>query len=113
MPAKRPFLVCKQRYCRQKRISRIEKVALVIIFGIKVCHWFIHGSRFRQQTDHRQKKGGFLLCTANILQSYGTIVLNYESDLDYLPTEMLGYADSLSKLLSRNGKPFENTVTQP
>ena len=68
------------------------------------------------QTDHKQlvtifgSKKGLPTYTANTLLRWGTILLNYAFQIQYLSTNKIGHADGLSRLIPRSAEPFEDTV---
>ena len=77
---------------RKKNYSQIEKEALSILFAVKKkFHKFLHGRNFILQTDHRPLlsifgfKKGIQAHTANWLQRWGTILLNYRFKMEFIP----------------------------
>ena len=56
------------------------------------------------------KKKGLPTHTANRLQRWGTILLNYDFKMEFLPSKKLGHADGLSRLIPKTGEPLEDTV---
>ena len=48
--------------------------------------------------------------TANRLQRWSIIVLNYNFKREYISSKNNGHADGLSRLLSKNTEPLEETV---
>lgn len=42
---------------------------------------------------------------------WGTILLNYNFELNYLPTNKIGHADGLSRLIANQNQPLEDSVT--
>ena len=87
-----------------------------IILGIKKFHKFIHGRRLLLQTDHRPlisilgSKKRIPAHTANRLQRWDTILLNYDFQMEYVPSKKFGHADGLSMLIPKYSEPLENTV---
>ena len=49
--------------------------------------------------------------TANRLQRWGTILLNYCFKMEFLPPKSLGHADGLSILIPKSSEPLEETET--
>ena len=100
----------------EKNYSQIEKESLSIIFAVTRFHRYLHGRHFKLQTDHKPlisifgSKKGLPTHTANRLQRWGTILLNYDFDMEFLPSKQLGHADGLSRLIPRNREPLEDTV---
>ena len=74
----------------EKNYSQIEKESLGIIFAVTRFHRYLHGRRFRLQTDNKPlltifgSKKGLPTHTANRLQRWGTILLNYDFDIEFL-----------------------------
>ena len=81
--------------------------------GVKKFHWFIHCRKFALQTDHRSllailgPKKGLPTHTANRLQRWGTILLNYDFRMGFLPSSKLCHTDGLSRLISKNSEPLK------
>ena len=100
----------------ERNYSQIEKESLSIIFAVTRFHRYLLGRHFKLQTDHKLlififgSKKGLPTHTANRLQRWGTILLNYDFDMEFLPSKKLGHADSLSQLIPRNGEPLEDSV---
>ena len=53
---------------------------------------------------------GLLTYTANRLLRWGTILLNYDFQIQYLSTNKIGHAGGLFRLIPRSTKTFEDTV---
>ena len=76
--ASRTFLPAERNY------SQIEKEALEILFSVTKFNHYLHGRHFVLQTDHKPlltifgSKRGLLTHTANKLQRWGAILLNYD-----------------------------------
>ena len=100
----------------EKNYSQIEKEALAIIFAVSKFHRFIYGRYLILQTDHKPlltifgSKNGLPTHTANRLQRWGTILLNYNFKMEYLPSNKYGRVDGLSRLIPKYREPFEDTV---
>ena len=100
----------------ERNYSQIEKEAQAIIFAVTKFNRYIHGRRFTLQTDHKPLvtifgfKNGHLPYTANRLLRWGTILLNYDFQIQYLSTNKIGHADGLSRLIPRSAETFEDTV---
>lgn len=100
----------------EKNYSQIEKESLSIIFAVTKFNRFLHGRHFKLQTDHKPliaifgSRKGFPTHTANRLQRWGTILLNYDFEMEFLPSKKLGHADSLSRLIPKTGEPLEDSV---
>ena len=79
----------------EKHYSQFEKEALEIIFAVTKFHLYLHGRFFNLLTDHKPlitifwSKKGLSIYTANRLQTCGTILLNYNFKIEYLPQNRL------------------------
>ena len=77
-------------FLQKKNYSQIEKESLAINYAIKKFHRFIHARKFTLQTDHRPlltifvSKKGISMHTANRLQCWGIILLNYNFKVEFL-----------------------------
>ena len=56
------------------------------------------------------RKKGLPVYTANRLLRWGTILLNYNFKLEYLPSRQIGHADGLSKLVPSQSEPQKDSV---
>ena len=93
----------------EKHYSQIEKETLAIIFAVtKFQRRF-----FKLQTNHKLlltifgSKKGLPVYTANRLLRWGTLLLNYNFKLEYLPSRQIGHADGLSRLVPSQSEPLE------
>ena len=100
----------------ERNYSQIEKESLAIIYAIKKFHRFIHGRIFTLQTDHKPlltifgSKKGVPTHTANRLQRWSIILLNYNFKMEYISSKNIGHADGLSRLIRKCAEPLEDTV---
>ena len=100
----------------ERNYSQIEKESLAIIYAIKKFHRFIHGRIFTLQTDHKPlltifgSKKGIPTHTANRLQRWSIILLNYNFKMEYISSKNIGHADGLSRLIRKCAEPLEDTV---
>ena len=96
----------------EKNYSQIEKEALAIIFAVSK----FHHRHFILQTDHKPLltifglQKGLPTHTANRLQRWSTILLNYNFKMEYLPSNKFGHVDGLSRQISKYQEPLEDTV---
>ena len=100
----------------EKQYSQTEKEALWIIFAVTKFHRYLHGRRFQLQTDHKSlitifgSKKGLPVYTANRLLRLGTIPLNYNFKIEFLTSENICHADSLSRLILQNTKSWKTPL---
>ncbi|PIO64870.1 hypothetical protein TELCIR_13484 [Teladorsagia circumcincta] len=100
----------------QKKYSQIEKEAFALIFAVQKFHRFIHGRHFTLMTDHKPlisifgNKKGVLVYSANRLQRWATMLLNYNFSIQYVNTKDFGQADALSRLISSHTSEPEDRV---
>lgn len=94
--------------------AQIEKEALAIIFAVKKFHVYVWGRRFSLKTDHKpllaifNPAKGVPQHTASRLQRWALILMAYDYDIDFVPTEEFGHADFLSRLIA--DRPQEDFV---
>ena len=109
-------LAARSWIAAEKNYSQNEKEVLAINFAKKKFHKFLHGREFLLQTDHRPlfsiygSKKGVPTHRANRLQRWGTIQLNYNYKVEFLPWMRLSHAAGLSRLIQKFGEPLEVTV---
>ena len=100
----------------ERNYSQIKKESLAIIYAIKKFHRFIHGRIFTLQTDHKPlltifgSKKGIPTHTANRLQRWSIILLNYNFKMEYISSKNIGHADGQSRLIRKCAEPLEDTV---
>ena len=76
----------------------------------------IHGRRFLLQTDQKPllaifgSRKGIPVHTANRLQRWATTLLGYDFELKYRPSENMGQADGISRLIARSSSDTEYIV---
>ena len=95
---------------------QIEKQGLAIIFAIKKFHKYVHGREFILQTDDRPllaifgSKKGIQTHTANHLQRWATMLLNYSFKIEFLLSKEVTNAEELTRLILKHTEPIEATV---
>ena len=100
----------------EKQYSQIEKEALGIIFAVTKFHRYLHGKRFKLQTDHEPlikifvSKKGLPVNTEKRLLPWGTIHLNYNFKIGFLTSKNICHTDSLSRLIPQNTEVFEDSI---
>ena len=100
----------------EKAYNQIEKETLSIIFAVTSFHRYLHGRFYNLQTDHKPfltifgSNKGLPVYTTNRLLRWGTILLNYNLTLEYLPTNKTGNADGPSWLIPYQWQTLEDSV---
>ncbi|EFO97163.1 hypothetical protein CRE_03461 [Caenorhabditis remanei] len=99
----------------QRNYSQIEKEAFGLVTAVTKFHKFVHGRRFTLRTDHKPllsifgEKKGVPIYTANRLQRWATILMNYNFSIEYINTKDFGQVDALSRLISDQMQQREET----
>ena len=77
-----------------------------------ILAWQILYSTNRPQApnNHFRIKKGRPIYTANRLQRWGTILLNYNFKIEYLPSKQVSHTDGLSRSVLKYSEPFEDTM---
>lgn len=84
----------------QQRYNHIEKELLALVVGCERFHYYLYGSRFTIETDHRPLLG---LLKKNFddlsprIQRLAMRLLRYSFDLVYVPGKEMQVADALSR----------------
>ena len=79
-------------------------------------HRYLHCRFFTLQTDHKPlitifgSKKGQTIYTANRLIRWGTILLNNNFKIEYLPSKQISHANGLLRLVPKYSEPFEDTI---
>uniref|UniRef100_A0A183BQV4 RNA-directed DNA polymerase n=1 Tax=Globodera pallida TaxID=36090 RepID=A0A183BQV4_GLOPA len=90
----------------ERKYAQIEKEGRAVIFGVEKFNQYLYGRKFMLQTDHEPlkrifgPKGQLPVVAARRLHRWSLILMNYEFDIEYCPTNSFGYADGLSRLPS-------------
>ncbi|PIC40682.1 hypothetical protein B9Z55_008338 [Caenorhabditis nigoni] len=100
------YHISKALTAPQRNYSQIEKEAFGLITAVTKFHKFLYGRHFTLRTDHKPlltifgDKKGIPLYSANRLQRWAIILLNYDFTIEYVNTNHFGQADALSRLIS-------------
>ena len=100
----------------ERNYSQIEKEGLAIMYVAKKFHRFIYGRTFILQINCKPlfsifgSKKGVPTHSANRLQRWSVILLNYNFKIQYMPSKKIAHADGLSRLILDNADLLEETV---
>lgn len=100
----------------EKKYGQIEKEALALVFAVKKFHKLLYGRKFTLLTDHKPllaifgSKKGIPAHSTNRLQRWALTLLGYDFEIQFRRTEEFGQADGLSRLISNEPCPEEETV---
>ncbi|EGT38684.1 hypothetical protein CAEBREN_28147 [Caenorhabditis brenneri] len=115
------YHISKALSTTQQNYSQIEKEAFGLITAVTKFHQFIHGRHFTLRTNHKPLlaifggKKGVPGHSANRLQRWAIIMLNYSFDIEYINTKDFGQADALSRLISERAaaqEPEDHIIAQ-
>ena len=76
----------------------------------------VYGRTFVLQTEQRPllsiygSKKSIPKHTANRLQRWGILLLDYDFKMEYIPSKESGHAGGLCRLIPKFNEPFEDTV---
>ena len=94
----------------------MEKEALALIYAVKKFHKHIYGRRFTLLADHKPllsifgSKKGIPTYSANRLQPWATILVEYNFEIKYRKTTDFGQAVGLSWLIANHQTLMEESV---
>ncbi|XP_055714234.1 uncharacterized protein K02A2.6-like [Phlebotomus papatasi] len=100
----------------EKNYSQIDKEGLGLVYAVQKFHTYIYGRKFTLQTDHKPllsifgSKKGVPIHTANRLQRWALILLAYDFNIEYVPTNEFGGADVLSRLIEQQKSSNEDFI---
>ncbi|XP_065084064.1 uncharacterized protein K02A2.6-like [Ochlerotatus camptorhynchus] len=100
----------------EKGYGQPQKEALALIYAVTKFHKYLLWRRFTLLTDHKPllsifgSKKGIPLHTANRLQRWALMLLNYDFDIRHVSTNDFGCADMLSRLIDRSKQQEEEYV---
>nr|CAD2199217.1 unnamed protein product [Meloidogyne enterolobii] len=100
----------------EKNYGQIEKEALALVFAVQKFHKMLFGRKFKLRTDHKPllaifgNKKGIKIQTASRLQRWALIMTNYDFQIEFVSTEKMGMADSLSRLISKNAENEDKII---
>ena len=90
----------------QTRYSQVDREALAVIFGLKKCHKFLYGRRFRIVTDNAaiayifNPNKPLPAHSANRLLNWAYILAAYDYEIVHRKAALLAVPDALSRLPS-------------
>ncbi|BHF77599.1 hypothetical protein SprV_0602070700 [Sparganum proliferum] len=100
----------------EKNYGQKVKEALALVSAVKKSHKLLYGRHIKLLTDHKPllsifgSKKSIPVYSASRLQLWATILLGYDFDICYCRTTDFGQADALSRLISNQQEPEEDTV---
>ncbi|EFO94687.1 hypothetical protein CRE_08564 [Caenorhabditis remanei] len=107
------FHISKSLNKAQQNYSQIEKEGFALVTAVTKFHKYLHGRLFILKTDHKPllsifgDKKGVPVYSANRLQRWAVILLNYQFKIEYVNTMSFGQADALSRLIAENADSKE------
>ena len=101
----------------ERNYSQTEREDLAMVYGVKKCHQYLYGLKFKIYTDHKPLLGIFgenkpiPVHSAARVQRWAIIMASYDYELLYRPGEKHGNADGMSRLPIQ-GKEGEDSQVQ-
>uniref|UniRef100_A0AAG5DRQ5 RNA-directed DNA polymerase n=1 Tax=Anopheles atroparvus TaxID=41427 RepID=A0AAG5DRQ5_ANOAO len=100
----------------EAKYSQPDREGLAVIYAVTKFHRMLFGRKFTLQTDHVPlirifgSRSGIPVYTANRLQRRALTLLRYDFSIEYVPTDKIGNADVLSRLITEHEQPGEDYV---
>ncbi|PIO72744.1 integrase core domain protein [Teladorsagia circumcincta] len=110
------YHACRTLTAAEENYGQVEKEGLALVFAVRKFHRYLHGRHFKLLTDHKPllaiygSKKGIPVYTANRLQRWSLIMMNYNFTIEYRTTKNFGQADALSRLIADQPTSLEDAV---
>nr|CAD2198114.1 unnamed protein product [Meloidogyne enterolobii] len=100
----------------EKNYSQIEKEGLALVFAVQKFHKMLFGRKFILRTDHKPllaifgKNKGIKVFSASRLQRWALLLTNYDFKIEFVSTNQMGMADTLSRLISEKSEVEDKVI---
>nr|CAD2155561.1 unnamed protein product [Meloidogyne enterolobii] len=100
----------------EKNYSQIEKEGLALVFAVQKFHKMLFGRKFILRTDHKPllaifgKNKGIKVFSASRLQRWALLLTNYDFKIEFVSTNQMGMADTLSRLISEKSELEDKVI---
>ncbi|XGW25993.1 hypothetical protein V3C99_006978 [Haemonchus contortus] len=110
------YHACRTLTAAERNYGQVEKEGLALVFAVRKFHRYLHGRHFKLLTDHKPllaifgNKKGIPVYTANRLQRWSLLMLNYNFTIEHRTSNNFGQADALSRLIAEQTTPPEDVI---
>uniref|UniRef100_A0A1I8BLH5 RNA-directed DNA polymerase n=1 Tax=Meloidogyne hapla TaxID=6305 RepID=A0A1I8BLH5_MELHA len=100
----------------EKNYSQIEKEGLALVYAVQKFHKMLYGRKFVLRTDHKPllaifcKNKGIKVFSASRLQRWALLLTNYDFKIEFVRTDHMGMADTLSRLISESNTSEDKVI---
>ncbi|KAL7070485.1 hypothetical protein ACQ4LE_010395 [Meloidogyne hapla] len=100
----------------EKNYSQIEKEGLALVYAVQKFHKMLYGHKFVLRTDHKPllaifcKNKGIKVFSASRLQRWALLLTNYDFKIEFVRTDHMGMADTLSRLISESNTSEDKVI---
>uniref|UniRef100_A0A1I8C268 RNA-directed DNA polymerase n=1 Tax=Meloidogyne hapla TaxID=6305 RepID=A0A1I8C268_MELHA len=106
----------KSLIAAEKNYSQIEKEGLALVYAVQKFHKMLYGRKFVLRTDHKPllaifgKNKGIKVFSASRLQRWALLLTNYDFKIEFVRTDHMGMADTLSRLISESNSSEDKVI---
>ena len=100
----------------EKNYSQIEKEGLALVYAVQKFHKMLYRRKFVLRTVHKPllaifgKNKGIKVFSASRLQRWALLLTNYDFKIEFVRTDHMGMADTLSRLISESNTSEDKVI---